>query len=276
MKRFILPLLALLAIPSMLQAAIHTAAVDYKAGDMAMRGLIAYDDAVQGARPAVLVMPEWWGLTDYPKQRAVDLAKLGYVAFAADMYGDGKTTNDPKEAGALSSAAKKDPAQFVARAKAGLEAMKSEAKKAGMLDESKIAVIGYCFGGAAALDLARSGAAIAGVVAFHGDLSTATPATEGTVKAKVLVCTGADDPMVRPDSVTAFSNEMKRANVDYQIILYGGAVHAFTNPNADKFKIPGIAYNENADKRSWAAMKTFFDELFNDTNDRQYTRVDDP
>jgi dienelactone hydrolase len=253
----------------MVQAAIHTATVDYKEGDTNLRGFIAYDDAVQGARPAVLVMPEWWGLTDYPKQRAVDLAKLGYLAFAADMYGDGKTTDDPKQAGALSSAAKKDPAKFRARAQAGLEAMKSEAKKAGMLDESRIAVIGYCFGGAAALDLARSGADIAGVVAFHGDLSTTTPAASGKVKASVLICAGADDPLVRPEAVTAFSNEMKKAGVDYEIISYGGAVHAFTNPNAGKYKIPGIAYNEKADKRSWEAMKSFFDEVFKTTAEKQ-------
>ncbi|CAN5498895.1 dienelactone hydrolase family protein [soil metagenome] len=247
-------------LPVQLFGAIKTQTVEYKDGDVTCKGYLAYDDAIKGARPGVLVVPEWWGLTDYAKHRAEQLAQLGFVAFAADMYGNGKTTDDPKDAGALATPLKTDPAKFRARGMAAIEAMKSSAGE--NLDVSRMAAIGYCFGGSAVLELARGGADLLGVVSFHGGLAAHDKAKAGDVKAKVLVCTGADDAFVKPEEVNAFEQEMKAAGVDYSVISYGGAVHAFSNPDADRHNIPNIAYNEKADLRSWEAMKAFFLEIF--------------
>ncbi len=262
MKTLLAAVLVSLFAPLAAHAAIVTMNIDYKDGDVKCKGYLAYDDQVPGPRPGVLVIPEWWGLTDYTRDRAKQLAGLGYVAFVADMYGEGKTTDDPKEAGKLAGELKPDPAKFRARAKAALDTLRAVGPTTGGLDPTKVAAIGYCFGGSAVLELARSGENLAGVVSFHGDLSTTAPAKPGEVKAKVLVCTGADDAFVKPQTVEAFDKEMKAAGADYQINSYGGAVHAFTNPDADRHKIPNIAYNEKADKRSWEAMKAFFAEVF--------------
>jgi len=243
-------------------AAIKTATIDYKDGDAICKGYLAYDDAVSGPRPGVLIVPEWWGLTEYPKERAKQLAGLGYVAFVADMYGEGKTTDDPAEAGKLAGALKPNPARFRARTKAALDTFRSVGPTTGGLDPTKVAAIGYCFGGSAVLELARSGENVAGVVSFHGGLASTAPAKAGEVKAKVLVCNGAADAFVKPEEVAGFEKEMKDAGVDAKVINYEGAVHAFTNPDADRHKIPNIAYNEKADKESFEAMKTFFLDLF--------------
>ena len=239
-------------------AAVRTETVEYKLGDQTLKGFIAYDDAVEGRRPGVLVAPEWWGMNEYTQSRAKQLAELGYVAFAADYYGDGKTTEDPKVAGETAGPIKSDTEKFRALGKAALETLKARPE----VDPQKVAAIGYCFGGSAVLELARDGSDLLGVVSFHGALSTQAPAKAGDVKAKILVCHGNDDPMVKPEEVAAFVNEMKEADTDYTLIAYGGAVHAFTNPNADSHNIPGVKYNEKADKRSWEAMKAFFGELF--------------
>jgi len=258
MRRFVLAALVIL-LPAQVFAAIKTQTVEYKDGDVTCKGYLAYDDAVQGARPGVLVVPEWWGLTDYAKHRAEQMAELGYVGFAADMYGDGKVVDNPKDAGALAMPLKSDPAKFRARAMAAIEAMKSSAGD--KLDTARLAGIGYCFGGSAVLELARGGADLVGVVSFHGGLASPDKAKHD-IKPKVLVCHGADDPMVKPEEVTAFVEEMKADGANYEVNMYSGAVHAFTNPDADRHKIPGIAYNEQADKRSFEAMKAFFAEVF--------------
>lgn len=243
-------------------AAIKTDTVEYKDGNVTCKGFLAYDDAaVANPKPGVLVVPEWWGLTEYPKDRAKQLAGLGYVAFVADMYGDAKTTDKPADAGKMAMELKPNAAKFRARTQAALDAMRGTAATSG-LDKSKIGAIGYCFGGSAVLELARSGADVAGVVSFHGGLSTPAPAKAGDVKAKILVCHGGDDPMVKPAELEAFKAEMKAANVEPQVIVYPGAVHAFTNPDADRHNIPGIKYNEKADKESFEAMKVFFADLF--------------
>lgn len=251
-------LAALLSSVSGALAEVKTETVDYKLGSQTLKGFIAYDDAVTTKRPGVLVVPEWWGLDDYAKGRAKQLAELGYVAFAADYYGDGRTVTLPNDAAALATPVRSDPAKFRALGEAALKALKARPE----VDPQKVAAIGYCFGGSAVLELARDGADVSGVVSFHGSLATTAPAKSGDVKAKVLVCHGVDDPMVKPDEVAAFTTEMKNANVDYSIAAYGGAQHSFSNPNADSHKIPGIKYDEKADKRSWEAMKAFFAELF--------------
>ncbi len=249
---------AFLLLSSAGYAEVKTRTVEYKDGDVVCKGFVAVDDAKSGPRPGVLVVPEWWGLDDYAKGRARQLAELGYYAFAIDMYGDGKVTQDPKEAAKL-AAIRDDRPKLRARALAGLKAMTDTAEAT--LDRSKIAAIGYCFGGTTVIELARSGADLAGVVSFHGGLEMPGQPAD-TIKAKFLICTGAADPMVPIAQVDALENQLSKAKADFQIVRYSGAMHSFTNPSADKHGIPGIAYNESADHRSWAAMKDFFDELF--------------
>jgi dienelactone hydrolase len=248
--------LALWAGPVM--GAIQMKPVEYKDGATICRGWVAYDDSTSDKRPGVLVVPEWWGVTEYPKTRAADLAKLGYVAFVADIYGEGKTTKDPKEAGALAGQFYKDRKLMNRRAMAALE----ELKKQPQVDGTKLAAIGYCFGGTVALEMARAGTPIAGVVSFHGGLETPSPAKAGQIKAKILVCGGGDDAFVPDKQVEAFKQEMRDAQANWELIEFGGAHHAFTNPKADQFGIPNIKYNEQADHRSWGAMRAFFEELF--------------
>jgi len=232
--------------------------VEYKDGDTPCEGYLAYDDATQDIRPAVLVCPEWWGITDYGKHRADQLAKMGYIAFVADIYGEGKTTDDPRQAGAWHAPFMKDRGMLRQRTMAALNTLMDQK----YVDKTRVAAIGYCFGGTCALEIARAGAPLAGVVSFHGDLSRAPDEGPDQIKCKILICHGGDDPMVPPKVLAAFETEMKEAGADYQINIYGGAMHAFTNPAADSHHIPGIAYNEEADKRSWAATKDFFEEIF--------------
>jgi len=240
------------------QAEIRTQPVEYRDGKQILEGYLAYDDATESVRPGVLVIPEWWGLTDYPKRRATMLAKQGYVAFVADMYGKGQVTNDPKQAAAWATPLRSDRALMRERAGAGLDVLLANK----LTDKTKVAAIGYCFGGTTALELARGGAPLAGVISFHGDLSRTENEGPDNIKCKILVCHGADDPMVTPASVMTFVDEMKLAKADYQINVYANAVHAFTNPEADGHHIPGIGYSESADKRSWMALNDFFSEVF--------------
>lgn len=198
------------------------------------------------------------GLNDYAKHRADQLAELGYIAFAADIYGDGKIAANREEAGKLAGSYKNDRPLLRARVAAGLATLKAQPGVTG----DKIAAIGYCFGGTAVLELARSGADIAGVVSFHGGLDTPTSQDAKNIRAKVLALHGADDPYVPADQVAAFENEMRQAGVDWQLIVYGGAVHGFTNPANGTDNSKGAAYNALADARSWVAMQQFFNELF--------------
>ncbi|HWB53248.1 MAG TPA: dienelactone hydrolase family protein [Tepidisphaeraceae bacterium] len=243
---------------SLAAAEIKTQTIDYTDGSTKCKGVLVYDDAQHGNRPGVLIAPEWWGITNYPKTRAQQLAKLGYIAFVADIYGDGRSTEDPQNAGALATPFMKDRAMMRQRITAALDVLRKQSN----VDQTKIAAIGYCFGGTCVLELARSGADIAGVVSFHGNLSNPNPADARNIKCKVLVQTGADDPMVDQKSVEAFKDEMRQTDADWYLISYAKAVHEFTNPNADSHHIPGVAYNEKADKRSWQAMIDFFNEIF--------------
>lgn len=232
--------------------------VEYKQGDAVLEGLSVYDDAVQGKRPAVLVVHQWKGLSDYEKKRAEMLARLGYNVFAADIYGKGIRPQTPQAAGAEAGKYKNDRALLRARVRAALEVLARQ----DLTDPRRMAAIGYCFGGTAVLELARSGAELGGVVSFHGGLSSPTPGDATHVKAKVLVLHGADDPNVSPKEVAAFEDEMRQGGVDWQLVAYGGAVHAFTDWNAGHDNSKGVAYNERADRRSWEAMKQFLAEIF--------------
>jgi dienelactone hydrolase len=237
-------------------AEMKTEVVEYRDGGVALEGYLAYDDSFQGKRPGVLVVHEWYGHTPYVRMRAEQLARLGYVAFASDMYGKGVLAKDSKEAAALAGIYLGDRKLMRARAAAGLDVLRKRKE----VDPARLAAIGYCFGGTTVLELARSGADLAAVASFHGLLGTPTPEDARNIKGKVLVLHGADDPFVPMKQVEAFQEEMRKGGVDWEFISFGGAVHRFTNPEAGSDNSKGTAYNERADRRSWAAMKTFFAE----------------
>jgi dienelactone hydrolase len=245
------------AITSLAEIKMQT--VEYKDGDVTCKGMLVYDDTVSRARPGVLIIPEWWGINDYMKSRAKQVAELGYIAFIADMYGDAKVTADVKQAAEWATL-RDDRPKFRARAMAALGAFRQHGNTAG-LQADKIAAIGYCFGGTGVLELARGGADLRGVVSFHGGLNMPDPAP-AAIKAKILICHGADDPMVPPEQVNALVQELQKAKANFQVNIYSDSVHAFTNPDADKLGIPGIGYNKQADTRSWEAMKAFLAEVF--------------
>ena len=238
------------------RAEVKTEVVEYRHGDAVLEGFLAYDDSFQGKRPGVLVVHEWYGHTPYVRKRAEQLARLGYVAFASDIYGKGVLAKDAKEAAALAGIYMGNRKLMRARAAAGLDVLRNRPE----VDPTRLAAIGYCFGGTTVLELARSGADLAAVVSFHGLLDTSTPEDARNVKGKVLVLHGGDDPYVPTKQVEAFQEEMRKGGVDWQFVTYGGAVHRFTNPEAGSDNSKGTAYNERADRRSWEAMKAFFAE----------------
>lgn len=257
--RIMLAIFLTMMMTSWVAAEIQTKSVDYSDGDVKLEGFVAFDPAkASKATPAVLVIHQWVGITDYEKNRCKQLAEMGYVAFAADIYGKGVRPTAVEEAMKQSSIYKKDRTLYRKRLNLGLEQLKATPGVA----SSKIAAIGYCFGGTGALELARSGADIAGVVSFHGGLDAPTPADAQNIKAKVLICHGNDDPFVPVADIDAMKKSFNEAKVDWQMIYYSGAVHSFTQKMAGTDNSKGAAYNEKADVRSWAAMKSFFDETF--------------
>lgn len=245
---------ALLAAPA--AAKIRTKVVEYKDGDVVLEGYAAWEDGFMETRPGVLVVHEWWGHGPYARRRAEMLAKQGYTAFALDMYGKGVLAKDHETAGKLAGAFFGDRSAMRKRALAGLE----ELKKLPYVDKSKLAAIGYCFGGTTVLELARMGADLKGVASFHGNLSTPSPVQEKP-KARVVVFQGAEDKMTA-GAIPAFQEEMDKAGADWQMTTYGGAVHSFTVPEAGDDPSKGMAYDKAADERSWRALLTFFGELF--------------
>jgi dienelactone hydrolase len=246
-------------------AALVTKSVDYEVGGTKLQGYLAYDDArtAGGKAPGVLVFQEWWGLNDYVKHRAEQLAALGYVAFAADMYGAGVVAKDPEEAGKLAGGVRKD-GSMLPRAQAGLQQLLAT----GRVDPARVAAIGYCFGGSVAQVLAYSGAPLAGIVSFHGGLIAAKPEDIAALKAKILICHGALDPSIKRSAIDAYLQSLDDGKVDYRFVQYAGAYHAFTNPESDANvkKYPSmqgfVAYSPSADQRSWADMQAFFNEIF--------------
>lgn len=255
-------MLASVVLAAPMGAKILTRPVAYEHGGVKLEGFLAYDEAkaAKGKLPGVLVVPEWWGLTDYAKSRAEKLAKLGYMAFAVDMYGAGIVTTDPKKAGELARPFYGKPL-MAQRAQAGLDQL----LKIEQVDATRVAAIGYCFGGSTVQALAFSGAPLVGIVSFHGG-PVAVPADAAKkTKARLLICHGAVDPFITKEALDTFLRSLDEGKFDYQFVSYAGAVHAFTNPDADKIAaatgLP-IAYNAAADRRSWKHMRTFLDEIF--------------
>lgn len=247
-----------LACASAAAAEVQTKEVEYQQGDTVLAGLVAWDDAVKGRRPGVLVVHEWWGHNEHARNQARRLAEAGYVGFALDMYGKGKVATHPDQAKAFMAEATKDPAAVAARFNAALEQLKQDPH----VDTGKIAAIGYCFGGAVVLGRARAGADLAAVVSFHGSLGSKNPPERGKITARVLVLTGAADPFIPPDQVAAFTKDMEAAGATFQVISYPGVKHSFTNTAADKAGMDALAYNAEADQKSWAAMLELFKEVF--------------
>ncbi|MCC6548026.1 dienelactone hydrolase family protein [Candidatus Sumerlaeota bacterium] len=246
-------------------AAIKSHSVIYKDGDVTLEGFVAYDEAAAAkSQPGVLIVHQWTGLSEYEKGRALQLARMGYVAFACDIYGQGIRPSAPEASGKEAGKYKGDRKLFRQRLNAGLE----ELKKQAAVDPSRVAAIGYCFGGTGVIELARSGADFNAGVSFHGGLDSPTPADGKNIRAKLLICHGADDPFTKKEDVDAFQNELREAKVDWQMISYGNAVHSFTDKGADG-SLPGAKYNKEADERSWKAMKTFFDETLAPTQTKK-------
>ena len=254
----LLAMLAALAFGGDPAVEIVTKEIEYKHGDLALQGYVAYPKDAKGKLPGVLICHQWMGHTAYERMRAEETAKLGYVAFALDIYGKGVRPADAKEAAKTAGGYKGDRALLRSRALAGLEAL----KKIEVVDPAKLAVQGYCFGGTTALEIARSGAEVLGAVSFHGDLSSPAPEDAKKIKGKVLALHGGDDPFVPPAQVAGFEEEMRKAGVDWQLVAFGGAVHSFTHKSAGNDNSKGAAYNEKADLRSWEMYKDFLAELF--------------
>jgi dienelactone hydrolase len=233
--------------------------IEYRDGIDRLLGYLAYEDSATAKRPGVLVVHEGLGLERHAMERARMLAKLGYVALAADMFGERRQATNLDEARALIGGLRSEPSKLRKRATVALETL----AKLQQVDEGRLGAIGFCFGGTTVLELARGGADLRAAVSFHGVLTAATKAAMGDVKARILVCTGADDPLVPPEQVAAFETEMRAAKVaDWQVISYGNTQHGFTNPAADGSILASALYNESADRRSWAAMKSLFEEAF--------------
>lgn len=256
-----LPMVALVVLTAATaHAAVVTQPVAYAHGDVQLQGFLAYDDAVSGKRPGVLVVHEWWGLNDYARSRAEALAKMGYVAFALDMYGQGKSTEHPEEAAAWMKMVNSNMDQWQQRAMAGLAVLKKQPQ----VDPDRLAAVGYCFGGATVQVLAYGGADLDGVVSFHGSLIAPTAEQAERTTAKVLIGHGAQDPMNDTGSLAAYVEAMNTTSIDWQLVVYGNARHSFTNPDADKRGMDALAYSPSADRRSWQHMTLFFDELFDE------------
>jgi dienelactone hydrolase len=262
MHKILMLMMALLTTASTAALAeVKTKEVTYRSGGVSMKGYVAYDDAIKGKRPGVLVVHEWWGNNDYARKRARMLAELGYTALSVDMYGDGKTADHKDDAAALATQVAKDMPVAKARFEAGLKALKKEKS----VDGSKVAAIGYCFGGSVVLNMARLGVDLKGVASFHGSLGGLAPAEKDKVKARVAVFTGEADPMVPAEQVTAFKQQMDAAGAKYSVVSYPGVKHSFTNPQADeyakRFGLP-VAYDAKADADSWAQTQIFLKDIF--------------
>lgn len=243
------------------EPAIKEENITYSVGNKEFKGFIAYDQSITGKRPAVLVVHEWWGLTDYPKARAIQLAKMGYIAFAVDLFGEGKTAANPTEAQALTAPFYADPQL----AKTQLDAAIAKIKQYEQTDPTTIFAIGYCFGGSMVLNSAKLGSELKAVVSFHGGLK-GVPANKDLLKAKILVCHGGNDKFVSEEEVNTFKHQLDSIGADYKFIVFPNATHAYSNPastaTGKKFNMP-IEYNKRADQNSWTDMKLFFESLSN-------------
>lgn len=260
MVRAIAMLFSFLVLAATADAAVKSKSVTYKHGDVDCIGYLAWDDAVAGPRPGVLVFHEFWGLDAYAKRRVDQLASLGYIAFGADMYGNGKKADHPNDARALMSEVKANVADWKQRGLEALDVLKSQPQ----CDKTKIAAIGYCFGGSTVQQLAFAGTDLKAVVSFHGALVTPTPEQVKSIKSAMLICNGADDTLITADAIKAFREALDKNGGKYQFVNYAGAIHSFTVPEADetakKLNMNIIGYNKAADEKSWADMRAVFKE----------------
>jgi dienelactone hydrolase len=259
-NRFFIILASLVFWGSVAQGAVITKTISYRQGGVDLQGFLAYDNLLKGKRPGVLIVHEWWGLNDYARKRAEQLASLGYVAFALDMYGKNKVTDHPKQAQEFMQQVTENIETWRQRALAGLNVLKQQPNT----DPTRIAAIGYCFGGSTVQQLAYSGADIKGIVSFHGSLILPPASTVRPIKAKFLICHGAADPFTKLEMIPPYIAAMNASGIDWQMDIYGHAKHSFTNPGADKYGMPQLGYNRLADLRSWQAMKQFLSKIFSD------------
>jgi dienelactone hydrolase len=265
MGRTIAVVALVVTLVSTVAAEVKTKVIEYRQGDTALQGLLAWNDVVAGQRPGVLVVHEWWGHNEHARTQARRLAEAGYVGFALDMYGKGKVATHPKDAEAFMTEATKDPAVIFARFNAALAQLKQDPH----VDPDKIGAIGYCFGGAVVLAMARAGADLDAVATFHGSLAhhgahhaPAATGDKGRIKARILVLTGGADPMIPSQEVEAFKLEMTAAGARFEVVSYPGARHSFTNPDADKAGMDALAYDADADRQSWAALLAMLKQVF--------------
>ena len=242
-------------------AEIQTQNVTYQDGDTELEGYLVWDDSINGKRPGVLLVHEWWGLNDYARKRAEMLAELGYVAFALDMYGKGKVTDHPDQAGEWSNEIAKNGAQWIQRAQSGLGILQASE----LVDSERMAAIGYCFGGSTVMQMAYAGANLDGVVSFHGALPLPPVGQSEPISSRMLIAHGNADAFIKPDHIAKFQNALEQVGADWQMVYYAGARHGFTNPDAGNYGIDNLKYDEKADQRSWEHMQRFFDELFSVT-----------
>lgn len=242
--------------------------VDYQDGETRLQGYLVWDDSQTGRRPGVLVVHEWWGLNDYARQRARQLAELGYVAFALDMYGAGKVTRHPDQAGSWMKEIRNNNRQWVTRAETGLSVLKRRPE----VDPQRLAAIGYCFGGATVLQMAYSGLDLDAVVSFHGSLPVPQESQLKQIQASILVAHGSADPFVPREAATTLINALDRAGVDWELAMFGNTRHGFTNPSAAEYGMEALAYNRQADRRSWAMMRELFDEVLKPGKNPQESR----
>lgn len=235
--------------------------IEYSYNETKLKGFLVYDGDIEGKRPGVLVVHEWWGHNEFARDRARMIAELGYTAFALDMYGDDKSADNPQDAGKLSGEVFSNLETLQGKFMSAYNLLNEKE----VTDPDKISAIGFCFGGSVVLHMAKIGTDLKGVVSFHGILFPTVPVNPGTIKARLLVCNGDADPLVPEEQIEAFKTEMDNAGVDYKFINYEGGLHAFTNPasdnNAEKFNMP-VAYDEQADKESWEEMKKFLTDVF--------------
>jgi dienelactone hydrolase len=258
MLRFTLALIVFGSLIGLGEAAVQTKKITYKVGDQTFIGHLAWDDSISGKRPGVLVVHEWWGLNDYARGRADQLAQLGYVAFACDMYGDGKFTKHPNEAMEMATHVRQNIDEWQKRATAALDLLKQQPQ----CDPSRLAAIGYCFGGSTALMLAYTGADLQAVVTFHAAIPTPTAEQAHAIKPTIVICHGALDSFVPDEAIHKFRKALDEAGTDYEIDIYAKTRHSFTVPDADTHGNPGMSYNKLADERSWSRMQRLFEDKF--------------
>ncbi len=247
-----------IVLPHVVEAKVLSKVVPYTYAETAFEAYMAWDDSIKGKRPGILVVHEWWGLNEYARSRAEQLAALGYVALAVDMYGKGKVTTHPEKAGEWAKLTTGNIDEWFGRANQGLKLLQADP----YVDPTRLGAIGYCFGGATVMQLVYGGAPVKGVVSFHGSLPLPQDSQPIHNSSKVFIAHGAADPFLKPDHIQQFKDVLEKAEIDWQMVMYGGAQHSFSNPSASQYGMNGVQYQKEADQRSWIHMQQFFDELF--------------